>query len=80
VTVGFQNCDVATIAAYLRYRIFCQALQWRIGRISARNSAEKEMMNEIYGKHMKKILVKLGLSCSKLLLLGRNRSARIENC
>jgi hypothetical protein len=36
-----------------------------------------EMLNDSYGIHIRKILTKQCLSCSKLLHLGRNMRARI---
>ena len=37
----------------------------------------KEMRSDTYGKHVKKVLDRLGLSCNKLLHLGRNMGSRI---
>jgi hypothetical protein len=86
-------CAVGAISTYLQYRMHCTkefdnftADDWLDNKkwfdikflVDINGSDFKtEMLNDSYGIHIKKILTKLSLSCSKLLHLGRNMGARI---
>jgi Centromere DNA-binding protein complex CBF3 subunit, domain 2/Transcriptional activator of glycolytic enzymes len=85
-------CAVGAIAFYLEYRFHCtkefeefSVDDWLTNSkwfdvkflIDINGDYSKEMLNDGYGKHVKKVLQGLNLSCSKLLHLGRNLGARI---
>jgi hypothetical protein len=86
-------CCIGALSFYLMYRIWCTKefagltvedwldnSKWFDIKLLTDVHAEdntKEMKNDSYGKHIKRILKKLNLVCDKLLHLGRNIGSRI---
>ena len=86
-------CAVSAVALYLQFRFWCTGElkemtpeDWTDPKIwfdikflidLNSNDTTKEMSNDSYGKHMKKVLKKLCIVCNKLLHLGRHVGARL---
>ena len=86
-------CCIGALAFYLMYRFLCTGKfanmsmeEWKDNTswfdvkllIDVQNGdPKKEMRNDTYGKHLKSILILLGMACNKILHLGRNLGAKI---
>lgn len=86
------HCAVGALAMYLMYRFMCTqefthftVENWAnnkdwfdIKLLTDINSGDrtKEMKNDSYGKHVKRILQRLRICCKKILHLGRNLGSR----